>query len=94
MNDDVDNLLEDHDYESAVGNMPKHAASATTAAELPEIRMLQHMIDIIRREPVFFDVLHISARRWIPDHLRPSHEENHLGSVGHTTKTFQHYAEA
>ena len=27
-NDDVANLLEDHDYEPAVGDMPKHAASA------------------------------------------------------------------
>ena len=39
-NDDVAKLLEDHDYESAVGDMPKHAASATAAAELPELRVL------------------------------------------------------
>ncbi len=93
-NDDVANLLEDHDYELAVGDMPKYAASATAAAKLPELRMLQHMIDIIRREPVLFDVLNISARRWIPDHLRPSHDDNRYESVGHTARTFQHCAEA
>ena len=93
-NDDVANLLEDHDYESAFGDMPKHAASATAAAELPEPRMLQHMIDIIRREPVLLDMLHISAWRGIPDHLRPSHDDNRFESVVHAYRAFQHRAEA
>src|SRR5206468_7975898 len=66
-------LLEDHDDESPVGNVPENTRPTRSSADARGLKVLQYEIDIVRGQVMCFDVLDIAAARRVPNDLRPFH---------------------
>src|SRR5207253_10053400 len=68
----VDRFINHHDI-AAIGDVPENAWPATAATDAGGFGVLQNMVNIIGRQVMRFNVLHVATGRAVPDDLRPFH---------------------
>src|SRR4051794_5598497 len=71
-------FLENDNDVAAVGRIAKDAGTAARLAGPSRNVVLQHMLDFVGGQVVVLDMLHVSARRWVPNDVRPIHRRTPL----------------